>query len=133
MATVNFDEEIFRKDNPASALILRNRHLASIVPVSLVYDEDGYLSGVTLARNTTSGKWAKYDGGGSSGLDTAVGVLLDPVPVEDFKSESDIVFARMIVGGELDNALISGMDSNGRTDLDAKLVVSGTGKTIFKF
>jgi hypothetical protein len=133
MSGTGFKSEIFRKDWPESALILRNRHLASIVPVKLNYDAAGYASGVALAKNTTGGWWTKYSDAGSSGINTATGILLNPVAVEDFKDSSDIIEAQMIVGGELDNALITGMDANGRTDLGAILISSATGKTIFKF
>lgn len=125
------NQEIFRKNHPI--IIASNRHLASILPVRLAYNADGYVAGQVLARNTTSGLHAKYDDGASSGLNTAVGVLFEDVPVEKFASSSDTVLARGIFGGELFEAKLTGLDANAKTDLKSRSITDARGVVTLKF
>jgi hypothetical protein len=122
------ETEIFRNDRPA--IIARNRHLASIFPVTLSYEATGYAAGTVLARNTTSGIYGKYDDSGSSGLDTAVGILFHDV--KDAPS-GNVAGAAMIVRGEVFEAKLTGLDANAKTDLGSRSIVSGTGDTILIF
>jgi hypothetical protein len=120
--------EIFRHNSPT--LIARNRHLASLMGIRLAYDAAGYAMGVTLARNSTSGLYQKYDDNAASGLNTAVGILYCDVPA-DAASGTDV--AQMLVKGEVYESKVTGLDANGKTDLKSRSIVDGFGNTILIF
>ena len=133
MASIDtgFSGEVFRKDHPI--IISSNRQLASILGVRLAYDADGYDAGTVLARNSTSGAYAKYDDGASSGLDTAKAVLLHEMRATDFASTGDIQAAQALFGGEVFKDKLVGLDANGETDLGSKTIVLPGSVTILKF
>lgn len=120
--------EIFRNDR--RIIIARNRHLASIVPVALTYDSDGYYTGQLLARNSVSGEYAKYASGGSSGLDTAVGILFNDVLDAP---ASTTAAGQMLVRGEVYESLCVDLDADAKTDLGSRSVIDGSGDTILIF
>ena len=126
-----YNGSIFRSDNPM--ILAARRELASIVPVALAYNSNGYLAGTCLARNTTSGQYQAYTNGGASGTGTAAGFLFFNVNPWDFASSADFVLERMVVGGELNSALLTGNDATANTQLGARSIVSATGTTILKF
>lgn len=124
----SIDTEVFRKDH--RLILARNRQLASFVPIVLEYDAAGYYAGQTIARNTTSELWTKYVPAGSSGTDTAVGILFQDVL--DMPA-SAVGGGDLIVRGEVyqDNCL--DLDADAITDLGGRSVVSATGSTILIF
>lgn len=124
----SIDTEVFRKDH--RLILARNRQLASLVPIVLEYDAAGYYAGQTIARNTTSELWTKYVAAGSSGTDTAVGILFQDVL--DMPA-STVGGGDLIVRGEVyqDNCL--DLDADAITDLGGRSVVSATGSTILIF
>ena len=123
-----FNSEVFRKNH---ALILAsNRGQASIKPVRLAYQADGYVAGQVLARNSVSGYYAAYASGGSSGLDTAVGILFDSV---DEAASSGTSVGQMIVRGEVFEDNLTDLDADAKTDLGSRSIISGTGNTILLF
>ena len=124
----SIDTEVFRKDH--RFILARNRQLASFVPIVLEYDAAGYYAGQTIARNTTSELWTKYVPAGSSGTDTAVGILFQDVL--DMPA-SAVGGGDLIVRGEVyqDNCL--DLDNDAITDLGGRSVVSATGSTILIF
>lgn len=126
-----FDGEIFRKDHPI--ILSGNRVLASILPVRLAYDSDGYLAGTVIARNTTSGLYQKYDNGGSSGLDTAAAILFGDKAESDFASTGDSQAARGIFGGEVFQSKLTGLDAGAITDLGARSITDASGTQVLKF
>jgi len=122
--------QIFRKDFPI--ILATNRHLATILGVRLVYDADGYLAGTVLARRT-DGLYAAYDDGGSSGLDTARGILFEDVAPEEFVATTGTAVARSIFGGEVFKDKLIGLDANGETDLGARTIIDASSVSILKF
>jgi hypothetical protein len=123
-----FDSEIFRNDR--RIIIARNRGQASILPVVLEYDANGYKAGQVIARNTTSGLWTKYVAAGSSGTDTAVGILLNDrldLPA------SSVADGQLIIKGEVFESNCVDLDADAKVDLGARSVVSATGDTILVF
>jgi len=123
-----FDTEVFRNDR--RIIIAANRHLASIMPVVLEYDANGYKAGQVIARNTTSGLWTKYVAAGSSGTDTAVGILFNDrldMPA------SGVADGQLIIKGEVFEDKCLDLDADAKTDLGARSVVSATGDTILVF
>lgn len=126
-----FSGSIFRKDHPM--VLAQNRQLATMVPVALAYNASGYVAGRVLGRNSVSGQYANYDNGASSGLDTAVGVLFESVDVTEFESSTGTIHARMIVGGELYESKLLGLDANAKTDLGSRSIVDASNTTILKF
>lgn len=128
-----FSGEIFRKDHPM--ILASNRQLASLLPVRLAYDSDGYAAGTVLGRNTVSTFYEAYDNGASSGLDTAACILFEAVPAEEFDgtAASSTTMAVGIFGGEVYKDKLVGYDSNAKTDLNAREIIDATGVTTVKF
>lgn len=126
-----FSGSIFRVDHPM--IIAQNRQLARIAPVRLAYNSNGYVAGRVLARNSTSGLYQNYDNVGSSGLDTAVGVLFESHDVTEFASSGDTLAARMIISGDVFKDKLLGLDSAAETDLKARTVVDATGVNVLIF
>jgi hypothetical protein len=126
-----FNSEIFRKNQPM--IIAADRQLAVLLPVRLAYSSAGYKAGTVLARNTTSGYYQAYDDAASSGLNTARGVLLEEHPTDDFESSTGTVAAVCIFAGLVFKDNLTGLDSNGETDLSAKTIVDATGTNLLKF
>lgn len=130
-----FDGEIFRKDHPM--VIATNRHTAILLPVRLRYDADGYLAGHVLARNSGDGLFQKYDDGtAASGIDTAVSVLFESHPVDDFvgATGSASVMGVGIFGGcVLYEDKLEGLDANAKTDLGMTSIVDASGTNLVKF
>ncbi len=121
-------QEIFRKDHPM--ILASNRHLASIKPVRLAYDADGYVAGQVLGRNSVSGYFQKYDSGGASGLDTATCILFEEVTAA---ASSGTTIARGIFAGEVYKSKLTDLDSGAETDLKARTIVDATGIEVLKF
>lgn len=133
MSTIDagFNGQIFRKDN--IQVISTNRQLASLLPVRLAYNANGYLAGTVLARNTTSGLFQAYSNGGASGTGTAACVLNRDVNPEDFASSGDTQTSVGIFGGEVFQGVLVGLDSNAISNLNARQIVDALGTQILKF
>lgn len=128
---IKFSGEIFRKDHPM--ILAARRDLASIKPVRLAFQTDGYVAGTVLGRNSVSGYYQAYTDAGASGQDTAVGVLFEKVEEDLFASSGDTRMARMIAGGEVFEDKLTGLDAAAKTDLGSRSIVDATGVTILKF
>lgn len=126
-----FNPSVFRKDMPM--ILATNRHLATLLPVRLAYDSGGYEAGRLLALNSVSGLFQKYANGGASGTGTAVGFLFAPISVDDFPSATGTAVERMVVGGELYNSKLVGVDGTATTQLGARVITDSSGTAIFKF
>lgn len=125
----NTQQEIFRHNN--KVLIARNRHLASLIGVRLAYDAAGYDLGQVVARNSVSGLYQKYDTDGSSGTETAVGILFHDVPAALDGTSTDV--AQVLIKGEVYEALVTDLDSDAKTTLNGRSIIDGQGNTIFVF
>ena len=128
---VGFLGEVFRNDNPI--IIAQNRQLATIQPVVLAYNASGYVAGRVVARNTVSTNYENYNNAGSSGLDTAAGVLFENVDVSDSTSTTGTVFARVIFGGEVFKSKLVGLDAAAEVDFGARTINDATGVQVLKF
>lgn len=126
-----FSGEIFRKNHPQ--ILAQNRHLASIMPVRLAYDAAGYKAGQVLAQNSVSKEYAKYVDGAASGLGTAASILFEEHPVSDFESATGSVLAKGIMGGEVFEDKLTGLDAAAKTDLGARTIEDATGIKVLKF
>src|SRR3954466_15293113 len=84
-----FNGEVFRKDHPM--ILAARRDLASLKPIKLAYNSAGYAAGTVLALNSTSHLHQAYDDNASSGLNTAVCVLMDEVKVDEFPGTNSAV------------------------------------------
>jgi len=51
-----------------------------IVPVTLKANANGYSKNLVIALNTSTGKYEAYASGGSNGLDTPKGILIEEIP-----------------------------------------------------
>jgi hypothetical protein len=120
--------QVFRKDN--RMIIAMNRHHATIIGARLEYDALGYTAGQTIARNSVSGLHTKYATGGSSGTDTAVGILFQDV-LDMPAGATDL--GQVIVKGEVFEDLCIDLDAGAKVDLGARSVINGSGTTILMF
>jgi YD repeat-containing protein len=121
-------QQVFRKDR--RMVLAMNRHQAAIIGVRLAYDAAGYLAGQTMARNSVSGLYQKYAPAGSSGIDTAVGILFNDV-LDMPASQTDL--GQLIVKGQVFEANCLTLDSAAKVDLGARSVIDGSGVTIMMF
>jgi hypothetical protein len=120
--------QVFRKDR--RLILAMNRHHATIIGVRVAYDAAGYSAGQVMSRNSVSGLHQKYNGSGSSGTDTAVGVLFNDI-TDMVASQSDV--GQLIVKGELYHANCTDIDANAIVDLNGRTVIDGSGVTILMF
>jgi len=120
--------QVFRKDH--RMVLAMNRHQAAIIGVRLAYEALGYTAGQLLARNSVSGLHTKYATSGSSGTDTAVGVLFNDV--QDMAA-STTDMGQMIVKGQLFESMVIGLDAPAKVDLGSRSVIDGSGTTILMF
>lgn len=125
-----FKTEVFRNDF-GKQVIAKNRHMCSIGPVKLATNASGYVRGTVLAKNSVSGEFAAYNDGASSGLPTAVCVLLDLVRAEE--STSNNVLADAVFGGELFYDNLTTMDAAAVTDLNGRTFTDSLGNKILRF
>ncbi len=102
-----------------------NRHQALILPVRLAGqdDDEDYLAGTVLGKNTTSGYFEAYDDNASSGLNTAKAILLHDVSC----LEGETQIAKAIFGGLVWKDKLVGLDSNGISDLGARTITDSSG------
>lgn len=119
-----FDGQVFRKDHPM--VIVRNRHLASIIPSRLAYNADGYKAGQVIALDTddTWKKWSLV-----SGTATVVGVLFEDIAA---LASSGTALARGIMAGEVDKAQLIDYNAQAKTAMLAK-EFPANGVTVVKF
>ena len=131
---LKYSGSIFRKNFPI--ILACSPALALLLPVRLIYNSDGYAAGQVLARNSTSGYYAKYDSGGSSGLDTAKAILFEDHPVGDFDGTStatSTTIARGIFAGVVFESKLTDLDADAKTDLGGKSIIDASGVTTLKF
>lgn len=127
----NFKPSILRFDQPM--IIAKNRHLCEFIPVELSYASGGYAAGTVLARNTTSLKFQAYNPSGSSGTDTAVAVLFQPMKAEDFPSTTGTAGSVALVRGTLYQDQLATLDAGAITDLNGRTYVDAAGTNLFQF
>jgi hypothetical protein len=120
--------QVFRKDR--RLILAMNRHHATILGVRVAYVSGGYSAGQVMSRNSVSGLHEKYNSAGSSGTDTAVGVLFNDI-TDMVASQSDV--GQLIVKGELYYANCTSIDSDAVNDLKGRTVIDGSGVTILMF
>lgn len=119
--------EIFRSDK--KLVLAANRHQAAIFGVRMAYKSGGYVAGTVVARNTVSTYYEAYNDAGSSGLNTAAGVLFHDVE----PALGDTEVAQVIFKGQVYTANLVGMDANGIVDLKAREVIDASGVSILMF
>ncbi len=131
----NFASEVLRHDDPN--IIAANRQQALFLGVRLAYQSAGYTAGEALALNSVDGLYYPYNDAGSSGLNTCVAILEQPVRATDFPgttvAKADSALAAAIFGGVVYYDKIGGIDANGVTDLKGRRItdVSGVNLMIF--
>ena len=127
-----FDPSIFRNDK--KLLILSDYHKAVLRPVRLAPHPDGddYEVGTVLGKYSSgdySGFWGPYSDSGTSGLDTAVGVLLNGVENQEADSAASTPAAIAIMGGGvvLKKDALVGYTSAAKGDLGAREFTDSSG------
>jgi hypothetical protein len=123
----NINNSLTRKDYPQ--IIAKNRHLASLTGARLKGVAADYAAGTVLAKNSVDSLFYAYDNNASSGLNTAVGVLMETITDN---GEATLV-GRMLVSGELLKDNLTGLDSGAITDLGARSYTGSDGVNILKF
>lgn len=61
---------------------------------TFVAEAEGYPAGTVVARNSSTFQWAKYDAEGSNDLNTARGVVVDPVKESDGATVQNLVMRK---------------------------------------
>lgn len=122
-----FSGQIFRKDHPI--VLACNRHLATIRPVRLAYNADGYPAGQVLARNTSTGYYEKFSA--ASGSYEAACVLFESL--DEGTATSGTALARGIFGGEVFKSKLVDYDSNAKSNLGAREIIDATSSEIVKY
>lgn len=123
----NINNQLFRKDN--TVIIAKNRHLASLAGVRLKGVAADYQAGTVLGKNSVDGYFYAYNNGASSGLDTAVCVLMETIA----DNGESTLLGRGIFSGELYKDNLVGFDSAAGTDLGARSYQASDGVNILKF
>jgi hypothetical protein len=85
----------------------------ALYSITIQSGTDALPGGTVLGEVTATGKFDAYDGGGSGGLETAVGILMNRVD----PTNGDELGA-MLVYGHVRSGSLFGLDSNAMTDLD---------------
>lgn len=132
----DFQTEVTRYDDPN--IVALNRQQATKLGIRLTYDGDGYKAGTVLARNTVTGLYAKYSGGGSSGLNDAVCVLERGAAATEFASTAthsvaNSVLTTAIFGGWVFYDKLTGIDADGIVDMGGKVIVGADGVNLLRF
>jgi len=132
----NFTAEVTRFDDPN--IIAMERQKASFLGVQLAYHASGYVAGEVLARNTVTGLYQKYSDSGSSGLNDAVAVLARKCAASEFTntdthSLANSVLTQAIIAGTVFYSKLTGIDTNGVTDLRGKIVIGADGVSLLRF
>lgn len=129
-AVVN--NEIFRQDQ--TALIAMKRETAVMMPGRMLYDAAGYPAGQVVARYTSgvnSGLFGKYNDAGASGLQTAYGILAEPLA--DAASGSNVAKS-ILVSGYVFQSKLTGLDAAAIVDLGGRSIYDvSIGASILKF
>lgn len=127
------NNQIFRKD--WAAIIAYRRDLATIEPVRLQYDANGYPAGQCLARVTSTGVFGKYSAVSGLSIDTPC-VLFESVIAADEGTPG----VDAPTGGALARAIFAGyvyksklLDYTGPSQLGGKEMTDATGITVVKF
>ncbi len=91
-------------------------------------ESDGIVpAGTVVGVITASNKFAEYDDNLATGVEVAVGILLDEIDI----SEGDAL-ANVALGGEFIESELTGLDANAKTDLGGVSVDVGK-TTVFRF
>jgi hypothetical protein len=90
----------------------------SLFSVTIASGTDALPGGTVLAKRTSDGLYDAYDGGGSDGLDTAKGILLNRIDPR-FGNE----LGSMLMFGVVRSGSLFGLDANAMTDLDKFIFV----------
>lgn len=125
-AVVN--NEIFRKDFPD--VIALRADLAILQPVRLKLNNDGWLAGQVLVRDSGDGLFGKYSA--LSGSGDASLVLAENVPASDQPATGG-ASARGISSGYLKKEKLIDYDSGAKDELGAREILDASGATIVKF
>lgn len=125
-----------RRDDPN--IIAMSRQLAVFMGCRLAYNSAGYKPGCVLGLNSVSGLYMAYNDAGSSGENTAVGILEKGVAATDFpgttaQSAGSSVVQPMIVAGTVYYAKLDGIDANGVTDLKGRKITDIYGTDLLFF
>lgn len=131
---MNFDAKVNNEitRNDYAIIIALNRHLATLLPVRLKNSATDIKAGTVLGRVTATGFYAAYNDAASDGTQVAKCILMDDVKAEEFPASGTAV-GRGIFSGYVFKDKLTGLDSNGETDLGAKTIVDASGVNILKF
>ncbi len=91
--------------------LIAGDHPVVTIPITVASGEGVLAAGTVLGR-LTSGKYAAYDDTANDGSQTAVAVLAHPIDA----TSADVATAA-IVHGEVNEALLTGLDDAGTLDL----------------
>lgn len=127
--TPNFNQSIFRTDHPI--ILACQAHLARLVPIWIDFVSGGILAGTVMGQNSDDNNYGVYNHSASSGLNTAVGILLDNADWEG--ATGGAILGTLIIGGEVYDSKLTGLDSYAITALGGRVVTDARNQAIFTF
>lgn len=98
---------------PTLTFVVNDVGQDALYSITVESGTDALPGGTVLAERTSTGLKAPYDGGGSDGLDTAVGILMNRV---DPTNGNEL--GAMLVYGHVRSGSLFGLDANAMADLD---------------
>lgn len=125
--------------NDFAIILACNRHLATLLPVRLVYTGADYVAGLVLGRVTATGYYKAYNDSNSDGSQVAAAVLFEDVKLTDISlsspsgAASGTAIARGIFGGEVFTDKLTGLDAAAKVDLGAREIIDASSVSILKF
>lgn len=124
------NNQIFRKDWPQ--ILALQPHLATLLPVRLGYNANGYGAGQVLASNGASPPvFNTYSS--VSGSNTASCILMDAIDSTEFTSPTGTSMGRGIFGGFVYQQNLIDYNSTVLSNLGGKLITDASNIPILKF
>lgn len=133
----NFTAEVLRHDD--AQIVATHPNQALRFGVRLAYNASGYAAGQVLGKNSVSGLFMAYNNSGTSGEDTAVAILEQPVKATDFPgTTAQDLNSSVLTGAIFGNACVfqsklTGLDSSAITDFGGRSVTPSDGVQLFLF
>lgn len=97
---------------PRAPFVVNDVGQDALYSITVASGTDALPGGTVLAENSTTGLYEPYDDGGSDGLDTAKGILMNRV---DPRNGNEL--GSMLVYGHVKSGLLTGIDANAIADL----------------
>lgn len=132
----SFTAEVLRHDD--AQIVATHPNQALRFGVRLAYNSSGYAAGQVLGKNSVSGLFMVYNSSGTSGENTAVCILEQPVKATDFPNTvaqdlGSSYLTGALFSGAVFQSKLTGLDSGAITALAGRSVTPSDGVQLFLF